>query len=243
MPSDSSFAVNNSAEIIKKLTLMWNQGCLLTVNFGDANESFITAITHVDKHKQTLTIDCPPKEQQTKQLLSASEATFKSVLSGIQVQFSHTKITKTGKDDLLLSIPESLYWLEHRDFYRIRSPISHPAFCTVKLNTIIDEQEQMIELPFPIHDISLTGLCLQVEPSDLPQPFKRNQTLDDCLIVLPNIGEFYCTILIRNRRPLIKNRTDKTQLFGVKFIDHTSAIETKIQRYMQLIAREIRKKT
>ncbi|RLA20021.1 MAG: hypothetical protein DRQ62_11100 [Gammaproteobacteria bacterium] len=246
MPSEPSFAIRNSADIIRKLTLMWKQGCLITAHFGEAKESFITAITDVNKEKQAFTLDCAPKDYINKQLLAASEVTFNSVVSGIQVQFSHKNIATTsikGTAAFLLSIPETLYWLEHRKFYRVRSPMSNPALCTVKVKITLDDQEKTKELNLKIQDISISGLCIQIEPEDLMDDWQMNTTLDNCFIELPEIGDFYGSLEIRNQRSLTLDREDKTQLIGVQLIDASPAIEAKIQRYMQLVERENRKKS
>ncbi|MCF7970343.1 MAG: flagellar brake protein [Methylococcaceae bacterium] len=246
MLSDPSFAIRNNAEIIRKLTLMWKQGCLITAHFGEAKESFITVITDVNKKKQTLTLDCASKNYLNEQFLTASEVTFNSVISGIQVQFSHKHITTTnlkGIAAFLLSIPDTLYWFERRKFYRIRSPMSKPALCTIKVNISLDDQEETKELNLKIHDISISGLCLQIEPEDLSDDLQINNTLDNCFIELPEIGDFYNAIEIRNQRSLIPDRPDKTQLIGVQLIKPLPAIEAKIQRYMQFVERENRKKS
>jgi len=246
MSSEPSFAIRNSSDIIRKLTLMWKQGCLITAHFGEAKESFITAITDVNKEKQTFTLDCASKDYLNKNFLKASEVTFNSVVSGIQVQFSHKNITTTsinGSPAFLLSIPETLYWIEHRKFYRVRSPMFNPALCLVKVKIMLDDQEETKELNLKIQDISISGLCLQIEPEDLTDDWQMNTTLDNCFIELPEIGDFYGSIEIRNQRSLTLDREDKTQLIGVQLIDASPAIEAKIQRYMQLVERENRKKS
>ncbi|MBE0469407.1 MAG: flagellar brake protein [Methyloprofundus sp.] len=244
MSSESPFTIKNNIEIIRKLTLMWEQGCLITAHFGENKESFITAITNVDKAKQIFTLDCASKAYLNKNFLNASEVTFNSVVSGIQVQFSHKNITTTsikGTPAFLLSIPETLHWLEQRKFYRVRSPMSNPALCTVKIT--LDDQEATQELHLKIQDISISGLCLQIEPEELTDDWQMTNTLDNCFIELPEIGDFYSAVEIRNQRSLTPDREDKTQLIGVQLIDPSPAIEAKIQRYMQLIERENRKKS
>ncbi|MDF1583964.1 MAG: flagellar brake protein [Methyloprofundus sp.] len=246
MPSESCFAIRNSVEIIGKLTLMWKQGCLITAHFGENKESFITAITSVDKARQVFTLDCASKDYLNKNFLSASEVTFNSVVSGIRVQFSHKNITTTsikGAAAFLLSIPETLYWLEQRKFYRVRSPMSNPALCTVKIKITQDDQEATQELHLKIQDISISGLCLQIEPEELTEDWQITNTLDNCFIELPEIGDFYSTLELRNQRSLTPDREDKTQLIGVQLVNASPAIEAKIQRYMQLVERENRKKS
>ncbi len=246
MSSEPSFVIRNSADIMRKLTLMWKQGCLISAHFGETKESFITAITDVNKEKQTLTLDCAPKDYLNKKLLEADEVIFNSVVSGIQVQFSHKSIVTTsikGSAAFLLSIPETLYWFERRKFYRVRSPLSNPALCTIKIPVTLDNQETIKELTLKVQDLSISGLCLQIEAEDLTDDFQINNTLDNCFIELPEIGHFYIALRIRHQRPLIPDRDDKTQLIGVQLINASPATETKIQCYMQLVERENRKKS
>jgi len=246
MSSEPSFIIKNNADIMRKLTLMWQQGSLITAHFGETKESFITAITDINKEKQTLTLDCAPKDDLNKKLIEADEVIFNSVVSGIQVQFSHKNITTTsikGNTAFLLSAPETLYWLERRKFYRVRSPLSNPALCTIKIPVTLDHQEATKELTLKVQDLSISGLCLQIEPENLTNAFQISNTLDNCFIELPEIGHFYSTLRVRHQRPLIPDRDDKTQLLGVQLIHASPAAETKIQCYMQLVERENRKKS
>jgi len=246
MTANPKFAIKNNTEIIRKLTFMWKQGCLITVSFGEPTASFITAITQVDPEKRTFNVGHCPNEQMNKQLLNANIVTFDTNISGVQVQFSQQKTATTHihrQAIFSLPTPEILYWLEHRQFYRVRSPLSRPATCRITLKTKKNNLTQHQELKLNFYDLSISGVCLIHEPEDKLHFLKSHKVLADCHIELPEMGHFVVTIKVCNQRPLNIHKPNKTQLTGLQMLNLTPAIEAKIQRYMQAVERENRKKS
>lgn len=245
MQTDSSFAIKNNIEIIRKLTFIWKQGCLITASFGEPKNSFITSITQVDAKKQTFSIGHCPNKHINQQLLSASNVTFNTNVSGVEVQFSQQKTATThaqGQTVLSLPAPELLYWLEHRQFYRIRLPLSNPATCRITITTTKGNQTQRREFKLNFYDLSISGVCLMHKPEDKIHGLNSDKILANCHVVLPETGDFLVSIKICNQRPLNIHKPDKIQLTGAQLVNPTPAIEAKIQRYMQAIERENRKK-
>lgn len=241
MSLDSAFAIHNRLDIMRKLNTIWQQGCLITVSFNTPTLSFLTAITDIDSKQHTFSLDIAPKDYLTQQLLAASEVHFSTNVAGIQVRFTQTQIStrqSKGKDVISVPLPSTLYWLEKRLFYRIKSPISNPANCNMEVRFNSDTAGLSRNFNFKLYDMSISGIALMYEPNDKIHFLRPNSTFDNCHITLPEIGDFYATLEIRNQRPLNINNPDKTQLVGAQFISPSHATEAKTQRYMQWIERE-----
>jgi c-di-GMP-binding flagellar brake protein YcgR len=241
MSLDPKFAINNNLDIMRKLNIVWQRSCLVTVSFGSPTVSFITAIINIDQKRQILRLCAAPKDYLTQQLLAANEINFSTHVAGIQVRFSQTKVSISqikGQNVINVAIPDTLYWLEHRYFYRIRSPMSNPASCDMEIRLNSDGSGLPRKYTFKLYDMSISGLAL-IHETDAKINFLRpNSVFDNCHITLPEIGDFYGSIEVRNQRPLNSTLPDKTQLVGVRFINPSPVVETKTQRYIQWIERE-----
>jgi len=234
---DSSFLITNPKQIIHNLTLLWKAKCLLSVYFGDNNESFITAIIEIDPKKNSLRLDAGPKEYLNQQLLASKNVSFKTELSGIQVAFAGKNLSKSRRGDqaaLCLPIPETITWVERRKFYRIKSPLSNPASCRFDL-------AEAVTVSLNLHDISISGFSLLYDNPEFSEQLIPTAHFDRCKLFLPDIGHAPIAFTVRNKLALNPDKPDKTQRIGCEFASITPAIESEIQRYMQLIERAIRK--
>lgn len=237
--NDSSFIVKNQKQIFHNLNFLCKKKCLFTAHFGKSDESFITTILDIDEKNNTLELDYGPKEYLNKKILASPDAVFKTEFSGIKVEFSGKKLSKTrnsGQPAFIMPLPESMIWLEHRKFYRIRSPLSAPALCRVFLT-----EENMFE--FDLLDISITGFSILNNCSEISDQLIPTAQFDNCQLLLPDMGEGRVSFVIRNKMAHVANKPDKTQRIGCEFLSITPSFESTIQRYMQMIEREYRKKS
>lgn len=239
MTSDPSYSISDPKEITRNLTLVWKKKCLLTANFGE-HESFITTIINIDAKKNILVLDYGPKEYLNKKLLSSSNVTFQAEFSGIEAIIPGNKITKSREDEqavFQLPIPESIIWKQRRQFYRVNSPLFNPASC---LFTVDKENEINIQLD--LHDVSLSGMALVYDDLELSEILASKEKFENCKLTLPEIGEGIVSFTIRNEAPLNREKPNKTQKIGCEFSNIKPAFESALQRYIQTVERENKKK-
>ncbi len=239
MTNDPSYSISDQKEITRNLTLVWKNKCLLTANFGD-HESFITTIININSKKNTLILDYGPKEYLNKKLLASPNVTFETEFSGIKVIIPGSKITKSRESEqtvFQLPIPETIIWKQRRKFYRVHSPLFNPASC---LFTVDEENEMSVQLD--LHDISLTGMALVYDDPKLSETLISNAQFKNCKLTLPEIGEGIISFTICNEAPLNREKPDKTQKIGCEFSNIKPAFESALQRYIQTVEREHKKK-
>jgi c-di-GMP-binding flagellar brake protein YcgR len=239
MTDDPSYSISNSKEIIRNLTLLWKNRCLLTANFGE-HESFITTIIDINTKKNTLALDYGPKEYLNKKLIISPNVTFEAEFSGIKAIIPGNKITKSRVDEqavFQLPIPKTIIWKQRRKFYRVHSPLFNPASC---LFTVDEENEINVQLD--LHDISLSGMALVYDDPELSKILINTAKFINCKLTLPEIGEGIVSFTIRNEAPLNREKPDKTHKIGCDFFDIKPAFESALQRYIQTVERENKKK-
>jgi len=238
MQNDSSYSIRNSKLIISNLSLLVKNKCLFSVHFGEHDESFITTIIDFNQKDNSIIFDYGPKENLNQRLLSATKVTFKTDFSGIKVSFDGSTLERTvydGAPAFIMPVPESLFWMQRREFYRVKSPISNSSHCQLMLK---DRDPISLEL----YDISLTGfsmLNVSKEISDLLPPGAR---FSQSKLILSELGEGIVSFEVCAKNIINPDKLKKLQKIGCKFTRVTPAFEAVIQRYMQQIEIENRQR-
>jgi flagellar brake protein len=238
MESKSNFAIKNEKEIFNKLSLLHKKNCLLAAHFGDNDETFITTLLDINAKKKILALDYGPKEYINKQVLASKLVTFKTDLTGIQIQFSGKKLTKAqyGKQSaFVMPIPDTIIWRQRREFYRVKTPFTHPACCKITL-------EDDLHITLPLNDISISGFALLNETKEISNQLIPMTQFENCTLTLPEAGEGNISIIIRNKIAANPAKPDKIQRIGCEFTKIEPTFQSTIQRYMQRIELKSRSK-
>jgi len=238
MENDSSYLIRNPKLMISNLSLLVKNKCLFSVHFGEHNESFITTIIDFNQKNNSLIFDYGHKEDLNQRLINSTKSTFKTELNGIKVSFDGSGLKKTthnGEPAFILPVPESLFWMQRREFYRVRPPLSNPSHCQLVL-------KDRAPITLDLYDISLAGfsmLNVSKEISDLLPPgahFAQSK------LILSELGEGVVSFEVCAKSIINPDKTKKLQKIGCKFTRVTPAFEAVIQRYMQQIEIENRQR-
>jgi len=234
MSDISSFSIQNPKQIVSHLSLLVKNKCLLSARFGANNESYITTLLSVNEGNNTVVLDYGPKEDLNQRILNAGKVSFDTDYNGIKVSFAGTelkKIAHKGDSAFSMSIPKSLYWMQRREYYRVKSPLSKPSYCQ-----LIVEGREPVNLK--LYDISLTGFAMlnvSKEVSDLLIP---GTSFSQCKLILSEAGESPISFEICAKYIINPDKPQKIQKIGCKFNKITRSVEEVIQRYMHQIQRE-----
>jgi len=241
MEKDSEYFIKDPKQVFNSLNQLLKQKALISAHFGDNNESFITTILNLDRKKNLIKLDYGPKEYLNKQLLSSSNIEFRTEFQGIKVAFSGQKISKTlsnGQQILVMPIPASIFWMQRRQFYRIKVPLSHSSICKIIFNSENEETRQTVK--FKLVDISISGIAILNEQQQLSNEFIPTSSFEHCELRLDNSSAINVSLTVKDKRNLLPEKPNKGQRIGCAFNHITPACESNIQRYMQEIERELR---
>jgi len=199
-----------------------------------SKQSYITTLLSVNEGNNTVVLDYGPKEDLNQRILNAGKVSFDTDYNGIKVSFAGTelkKITHKGDSAFSMSIPKSLYWMQRREYYRVKSPLSKPSYCQ-----LIVEGREPVNLK--LYDISLTGFAMlnvSKEVSDLLIP---GTSFSQCKLILSEAGESPISFEVCAKYIINPDKPQKIQKIGCKFNKITRSVEEVIQRYMHQIQRE-----
>ena len=236
MENDSSFAISNKKGVINKLTLLSKGKSLLNTQLNSKN-IFITTILNIDPANDQLVLDYSQKDEVNEKITASASIRFRSEFQGVKVVFTVENLNLKdyqGQPAFYMAIPESIIWAQRRQFYRIKSPISKRTFCKFKTGT--DEETMTLA----IYDISLTGFSMLFDPTITSEVLTPSTQFKSCTLILDEEGEVIVSFRIRNVFPVNAERPDKAHRVGCEFTQITPLVESKIQRYMQQVGREIK---
>lgn len=230
----SSFAIQNTKQIISHLSLMVKNKCLLSARFGTNNESYITALLGIDEKSNTLILDYGPKEDLNQHILNAGKISFDADYTGIKVSFVGTglkKITHKGEPAFSMPIPKSLFWMQRREYFRVKSPLSKSSYCQLLM-----EGNKPVNLK--LYDISLTGFAMLNVSKEVSELMIPGETITQGKLVLADAGEGLVSFEVCAKYIINPDKLQKIQKIGCRFVKLTRPVEEVIQRYMQQIQRE-----
>jgi len=249
MADIDQYLINQSKQVLSHLKLLLESRCLLTAAFGTGDkDTFITAILEIDEKKQTITIDCSSKEYLNKKLLDTSIIKFSTSYQGISVSFEGRKVKKAGSPEQLafiVPIPSSILWLQRRQFYRTRLPLTKNSFCAVTFTN--QETEEQTSVNFKIYDLSASGFSFHYEQEDSTEfssELTPSAVFENCKLILEGEADQPLSFEVRHHLVTINpNNQKKVERFGCRILNATPRIESTILRYMQNIERELKQKT
>lgn len=237
MENESSFLIYNPKQIISHLSLLVKRKCQLVAYFGNNDEFILTTIIEIDKENNVI-LDYGPNEYINKKSLHSQKITFSGKYLGIPIAFSGTKLTKIqykGEPAFKMSLPGSIFWRERRKFYRVKSPISKFTYCWLELN-----QQERINLK--VFDISIAGFSMLNDCNEYFNRLIPDIRFEQCRLILSETSEDIVSFEIRGVSVINPKRLNKIERISCKFIQITPTFESAIQRYMQQIEIENKKK-
>jgi len=231
-----SFSISNPRQIVQNLSLLIKDKCLLSVRFGEDSASFLTVILEIDESSKSIVFDYGYKEVLNQQLLKAARSSFEGDYAGIKVSFKGSKLKQilyNGEPAFSMPIPESIYWMQRREYFRIKSPRSKGSYCQLIL-----EGHDPVDLL--LYDISLSGFSMLSTSTEVSDFLALGAKFDKAKFVLSGTGENtisfkVCSKLIMNPD---KIATLKIQKIGSAFNQVTPAFEAIVQRYINQLQRE-----
>lgn len=227
--NQEQYLLHNHNEIAQKLRLLIKNHVFVTATFNNGTQSMNTAIVDVIRDMDLVAIDYGPSESLNEQLLNANRIIFKASFDGINVQFTTNSITKAkyqGESVFAIPIPESMLWVQRREFFRVRIPLGSPAICEIR-------QTDDSYRDYKLFDISAGGLSLIDEYYDLE--VEAGIIMSHCRLELPEHGNGRINLEVRNILPVKAGDRQAGRRIGCAFHNMGMSFAATIQRYIHAI--------
>ncbi len=238
MANESDYLVRNPKGVFGHLTELVKNKCIISAHFGEYNASFLTTIVGLDQKTNVLQLDCAPSDTLNNQLLNSSKVLFRTEVEGIKVSFSGKAIKKVKNGDywvLSMPLPSSIFWMQRRQFYRVKIPLSHTSsYCQLSFKGETEEDADTV-VKMPLSDLSITGVSFLNPDPKWTEHLQPDTEIVDCTLHLHNNNEARVAFVIKNNVKVRVNNIGNQQRIGCSFRNLPPSFETSIQRYMQEI--------
>lgn len=233
MSDESNFIVRNPRLILGYLDDLIQKKCLIAAYFGDKNSSFLTTIVELDKKNKTLMLDSAPTNALDDELLASDKTLFRTDYEGIKVSFRGEAIRKIKKGNswtLAMPMPNSLFWMQRRQFYRVKVPLSHHG-SYFRPSQLAGSDAVLL----PLIDLSISGLALlntAIDDEWAKNLSAGHQWLEGRLYL--ETGET-CVVKLNvvYVNEIRANSIQMHQRIGCSFEELPTNFDSHIQRYMQ----------
>lgn len=216
------------------LRLLMGRKDFLTVESNQRPDRIVTRILAVDQTAGTFIYDASPDETHNRCLLEAHENYFSGTQNGIRIQFISDQpkgIEFEGKFAFFAPLPQSLYRVQRREFFRAAAPLVESYSCRI---TLSDERPVTLD----IVDLSLDGVGLRSKVSSLSE-LQIGRVLKNSLLNFGKRGHIETGLKVSYMRNL-RDADNPAYRIGCRFDKFPKSKEQELQRlitYLELARR------
>ena len=214
-------------EIMQKLRQLGKKHSLITLHFGES--TMLSTVVDVLSDKNLLVLDYGGNEEMNEKLLKHNRAIVKTDYDGIQAQFTIKDIRKArlqGKPSFACPLPEDVLWVQRREYYRVRIPLSEVVTCE-----LIHGDNNRTE--YPVLDISTGGIALFDKDDELE--LEPGNIFHNCKLTLGDHSSAYINLEIRNHILKNPNNPEEGTRCGCAFINLTGDFEVDVQKFINIV--------
>lgn len=196
----------------------------LTVEGNQRPDRIVTRILAVDQAARTFVYDASPDDLHNRLLLEAQENYFSGNQDGIRIQFIGDRprgIDFEGTFAFCAPLPQSLYRVQRREFFRANAPLAEAYTCIMVLP---DQGPVTLE----IVDLSLDGVGLRSKDPSL-DALQRGTVLEKVVLNLGKRGTIETGLTITNLRNL-RDAAHPAYRIGCRFLHFPKSREQELQR-------------
>lgn len=214
-------------EIMQKLRQLGKKHSLITLHFN--NRTMLSTVVDVLSDKNLLVIDYGGNEEMNQKLLEHNRAIVKTDYDGIQAQFAIKDIRKArlqGKQSFACPLPEDVLWVQRREFYRVRIPLSEVVTCE-----LIHGDENRTE--YQVLDISTGGIALFDKNDELE--LEPGNVFHNCKLTLGEHASAFINLEVRNHILKNPNNPEEGTRCGCAFQGLSGDFETDVQKFINIV--------
>lgn len=214
-------------EIIQKLRLLGKKKSLITLHF-DGN-SMLSTVIDVLSDKNLLVLDYGGSEASNVRLLAKKRAIVKTDYDGINAQFTANNIRKArlkGNPTFACDLPDKLLWVQRREYYRVRIPLSENVTCE-----LIHGDDN--RTTYKVLDISTGGIALFDPNNELE--LEPGNIFHNCKLMLGEHATSLISLEVRNHIILDPSDMSKGTRCGMQFLKVPGDFDASLQKFINMV--------
>jgi c-di-GMP-binding flagellar brake protein YcgR len=230
---DDRFLLTNPRQIRQLLQSLINQRSQISAHVEGRDQSFSTALLELDE--DSLLLDLSANEANNRIAEQAEYLLCFAQLDKVRLRFRIAgleRIDDDGTPGFRAPLPDSLYYLQRREHFRLETPVTESPMCVLRL----DDASPPTELVLRVIDISGGGVAVALVPGQ-PVP-EQHQSYPCCVLQLPDADAIKLTLQVCNMHPHKLANGQDTLRVGLHFADLPRGADAAIQRYIFRIERQ-----
>jgi len=224
---DDKQRISSPNEIKYVMHYIAEKGNRVALYYDNGNDFILTTILAVND--SGLWLEQSPNASDNRRIAASNRLIFVSSHLQIKVQFTAgqaSNVEYRGLPAFYLPLPDSLYRLQRREYFRLMTPVIKPLRCVIDKEAVPDKKP----LEFIIMDISCGGVGLTCMESDTE--LTPGLSYPDCQIELPELGTIRGTIEVKNLVSLTSKSGSEYRRAGCEFKNLDGASANLLQRYV-----------
>ena len=221
------FLLRNRSDIVAVLRQLARRPELVTAHFNQGKESFVTAVLAVDLESGTVDLDQGPDPAINRRALASDGLVCSTKDNNVSINFRVGALAAIQREDgpaFRAALPDGLYRLQRREFFRVPMPVSNPVICRIRSD---DGEAQ----EFRAMDLSLGGLG--IVDARMQLQLRIGDTLPASELLIPEQEPVAAVMEVRNiSRHLFRDGSVGRRI-GLAFQGLQPQDETLLQRYLQ----------
>lgn len=219
--------VRSRNEILYLLRGLQASSALISLTPASQRWNVITSILDLDDDQ--LVLDRAHDEALHKQLLAGAEVTFSATLDGVPIVFVASDAEAAVYEDrevFALPLPERLYRLQRREYFRVNLPVANPVLCRVPAQP----DSRVPAFTAPVVDLGMGGVAFTDDSGLLP--LETGTRLDGCFLYIPDISPVEVALEVRDVMNIpLRNGLQRMRV-GCRFASLPNAYAVSLQRYI-----------
>lgn len=225
--TDSNFFIRSKREIQFILHSIAKAGARAALYYGGNSDHILTKLLGVNE--QGVWLDIGPKKKGDMRILNSSEFIVVTSHLQVKVQFAVHLIKNVlfeNREAYYLPLPDKLLRVQHRDYFRLRTPFSKPLACIIP----VGPGPRAPKREFSITDIGEGGVSLVCEDNETE--VRPEKIFQNCQISLPDVGMLTATLKVKNILDITLPNGEVKKRAGCEFIHLPGKMTILLQRYL-----------
>lgn len=228
------YLIRSKLEITRVLNDLAKKPDIITAYFNHGKEYLLTAVISALPDRNLLVLDYGPDEHVNERALAADRVVCVTKHDNISIKFACRGLKRArfqGDKVFAAPIPESLFRLQRREFFRVKTPTVNPIICRIPV-----DDEQVLELP--LVDISCGGIGMKDPGHRLDVEIR--DILPGCAIELPDFGTLEVDLQVRNIANTPEKGNSDARRLGCAFLNLPLDRNVVVQRFINKVEVEQR---
>lgn len=228
----SEYELTTPTETLSILRGMREAGSLITFYFNHGHDSLLTSLIEISPDGKTMVFDCGSNLEMNRKALQTDKINCISSKEKVKIQFILNGVKPVkyeGRVAFLGAVPDSLFRLQRREYYRLTTPLANPLSANIPLQ---QGDGSIKTVQAVVFNISSGGVCL-VAPGGIT--VKMDAQFCGASINLPNVGMIRFDLRVRNVYDITTSNGKILQRAGCEFVKLPGPMMKLIQRYITQI--------